>query len=458
MVLNFPDFSKPFVIYTDASGVAVGHVLMQKDDHSKLRPLYFGGRSLKNAELRYSTTEKEALAIIHTLKSHFYMLHGSQLDIHTDHKPLLGYFKCHNPKNGRLARWISYLDQFSYNIHYVEGKANLPADYISRTINVVAIGLPTNLDDWKVAAAQYLEDNAHKGKTHLDEHGMLKIWVQSNELFWVPPFARKELIRENHASSFSGHLNVEIVYKKLKERYFWDGMYKDCVRFIKNCIDCLQRKATCARTQRSPRNKAFPWKELAIDIVGPILVSINGNRFILTILDRFTGWAEAFALPSVETPIIVKTLMDNVFSRFGLPKLIFSDNGPNFVSNLMKEFCKFLGVKTLTAPVYAPYSNGAVERFNRTLADGISMLIKNNPKDWDARMNVFLMAHRSMISGPRKHSAFEMMFGRVMNLPSTLLTVSTEGNNQTYTQYVQWLKTTLEKIRRVTFDAGRRQS
>ena len=135
VMLHYPDYSKPFLLRTDASNLGLGAVLLQEDSESRLVPICFISRSLTKSEQNYSTTEKELLAIVWSLQKLHAYVHGSQLVIETDHQPLSSLIKKQHPP-GRLLRWVLALQDYEFDISYLKGKDNGIADSLSRIVHV----------------------------------------------------------------------------------------------------------------------------------------------------------------------------------------------------------------------------------------------------------------------------------------------------------------------------------
>ncbi|KAK9876430.1 hypothetical protein WA026_012743 [Henosepilachna vigintioctopunctata] len=128
-ILKYPDFEKPFVLTTDASGYAIGSILSQGNPPNDF-PIAFASRTLNEAETRYSTIEKELLAIVWSCKYFRPYLFGRKFTIYTDHKPLCWLFSLKEP-NSRLMRWRIKLEEFDYEIKYKKG-SNINVDALSR--------------------------------------------------------------------------------------------------------------------------------------------------------------------------------------------------------------------------------------------------------------------------------------------------------------------------------------
>jgi RNase H-like domain found in reverse transcriptase len=122
-LLSFPDFNKPFHVYTDASKYQLGSIIMQDD-----KPLAFYSRKLNPAQKRYTTGEQELLSVVETLKEFRTLLYGQRVIVHTDNKNII----YGNLANNCIARWQLLLEEYSPEIRHIKGKDNVIADTLSR--------------------------------------------------------------------------------------------------------------------------------------------------------------------------------------------------------------------------------------------------------------------------------------------------------------------------------------
>lgn len=129
-VLQYPDFSQPFILTTDASNSAIGAVLSQ-GPIGRDRPVAFASRTLCRTEENYSAIEKELLAIIWACKYFRPYLYGRKFTLYTDHQPLTYAFGT-KTTNNRLIRWRLDLAEYQYDIRYKPGRQNVVADGLSR--------------------------------------------------------------------------------------------------------------------------------------------------------------------------------------------------------------------------------------------------------------------------------------------------------------------------------------
>ena len=130
-ILQLPRISEPFLLRTDASATGVGAILLQESD-GKIHPTAFASRKLLDRETRYSTIERECLAIVWGISKFSRFLWGTHFTLETDHKPLT-YLCTSEFKNSRLMRWSMSLQEYSFTIKSLPGTSNTFADFLSRS-------------------------------------------------------------------------------------------------------------------------------------------------------------------------------------------------------------------------------------------------------------------------------------------------------------------------------------
>eukprot|EP00731_Ephydatia_muelleri_P006907 Em0003g1155a len=148
----------------------------------------------------------------------------------------------------------------------------------------------------------------------------------------VPPKLRSQVLKEIHEGAMGGHLGEEKTLQKLKDRFYWPGHWKSVQEWCHTCPACSQRKTP------TPKNLAplqsvtvsSPMQMVAIDILGPLPVTLAGNKYILVAADYFSKWIEAYAIPNQEATTIAHKLLDEMFCRFALPEKLHSDQGRQF--------------------------------------------------------------------------------------------------------------------------------
>ena len=220
-------------------------------------------------------------------------------------------------------------------------------------------------------------------------------------------------------------MGVRRTVDQVKRRFHWPGLRKDVKLHIRCCKVCNANKMPYWRFRAALANfrVGAPLDRIGVDLMGPLPVTDQGNRYLLVIVDYFTStrWAEAFSLPDQQLETLARTLVLEFVCRYGAPLELHSDQGQNFESALFQEVCRlFEIVKTRTSP-YHPSGKGLVERFNRTLGSLIRSYLKGRPSDWDKFIPLLTSAYRSTPYPSTGFSPNFLMFGREVTAPVDLL-------------------------------------
>eukprot|EP00794_Sanderia_malayensis_P016451 gene16451-biopygen12126 len=154
-----------------------------------------------------------------------------------------------------------------------------------------------------------------------------------------------------------------------------------------------------------------------MDYMGPIKETSRGNKHILVLMDHFTKWCEAFPTPDQKASTVANILVSHVFSRFGPPTVLHSDQGRNFDSILMHEIYGLMGIKKTRTTAYHPQCDGLVERQNRTLQSIISSFVSEHTVDWDDWLAQAVFAYNTSVHESTGISPYEMVFGRPARMP-----------------------------------------
>ena len=185
-------------------------------------------------------------------------------------------------------------------------------------------------------------------------------------------------------------------------------------QWCRKCDICASRKGL-RQARRAPIQKFLtgcPMVRISIDIMGPLPRSTQGNQYVLVVVDHFTKWTEAFPMPNQEAIMVVKKLVNEFISRFGVPFEILTDQGSQFQSTLFRELGKMLGIDKTWTTAYHPMANGLVERFNCTLEMMLSMFVSETQRDWDQFIPLLMLAYRTSLQESTRITPFSMMFGR----------------------------------------------
>lgn len=442
-VLVHFDLSQQSVVTCDASSYGLGAVLAQRTPDGSERVVAYASRSLTSHELHYSQINKEALAIVFAVSKFHQYLYGRKFTLRTDHKPLVSIF---GPNSGvpitaasRLQRWAIVLSAYDFDIEYVSTDKNT-ADALSRLIKshkdeaVEEAGqIPEQTYLHFAADALLLDYNKLRASTASDailsrvfsyiEDGWPReceikelgpYFNRKNELYtelgcilWghrvvIPASCREKVLRELHEA----HMGI-VKTKSLARGYvWWPGLDEAIEAQCRSCGVCAA--ASSAPPAHAPRLWAWPdrpWARIYIDFFGPI----QGQTYFI-VVDAYSKWIEAIKMKSTTATSVIRVLRE-LWSRFGIPKQVVSDNGPSYSSAEFKEFLTSNGVdQVLTAP-YHPASNGAAESAVKICKAVILKAFKDN-LDAETALWRYLLQYRNTEHSTTGESPSKLLQGR----------------------------------------------
>jgi len=423
-LLQYPDFTKPFVLTTDASNEALGAILSQGPIGLDL-PIAYASRTLNSAEKRYSVTEKELLAIVWGCKYYRQYLFGRKFTIVTDHKPLTWVFNVKDPSS-RLLRWRLKLEEYDYQIIYKPGTKNTNADALSR-INTAEVRA-----DEKTSS--------------------------------VPTEAEKrKILQEFHEQPIGGHLGMNRTFERLKQYISWPGMKREIEVYVKQCEVCQKNKITQNKTKLPLQITDTPdvvWEKCSMDIVGPLTPTLQDNKYLLTFQDELSKFTIAIPLRQQDAMTIARAFVEEIVLKFGIPQVLLTDQGSNFLSELFSNVCKLLRVKRVKTSAYHPASNGALERSHRVLVEYLRCYILENQTDWDQWISYATFVFNTTPHTSTGFTPHELLFGRKPNIPGLLQKepVELRYNYESYVQELQSRLQTCYEVAKTNLNAKKERS
>ena len=471
-ILTYPQLNMPFKVTTDASGIGLGAILSQEHEgHNKV--IAYASRKLSAPEKNYSATERECLAVVWAVKLYRHYLTAQHFEVITDHNALKWLMGLKEPV-GRLARWALALQEFDFHVTYRPGALHSDVDALSRA-PVFAVTVTESSfasEQRKDPTIKPWFDLLEKGQLPADdkEARAMKLVqeyyiIQDNKLYHlsgqtrkyrepvqqrlvVPAPLRSEVLKECHDSVLSGHFGVARTFDQVRKRYFWTGMFKDVENWVKSCKLCASKKSSTqlAPGELQPIQVSKPWEIIGVDILGPLTETSLGNQYVLVFSDYLTKWVEAYPLKKADAISVARKLFEEIICRYGAPKRLLSDRGLVFRSNIVKELCQIFKAKKVFTSAYHPQTDGLVERFNKTLAQLLSMYTSRNQQDWDEYLPAVLFAYRSTRQESTKETPYFLMYGRDPDVPSDIvkgLRLSVNGPKNV----IQWRDTLLETLK-----------
>ncbi|KAF2897997.1 hypothetical protein ILUMI_08178 [Ignelater luminosus] len=319
-------------------------------------PISFASRTLTKAKLGYSVIHKRS--IVWAIQKFSQYLVGRHFTLCTDHKPLLAIFAENKgiPKMsaGRLQRWAVFLSEFDYTFKYIDGNSNVIADGLSR-LPIREIGKHTNDYDYfhfLIEDKLPVRANDIRKELQRDTAFYKLLHIEQRLLMWgyrliIPPKFRQQLLHEIH----SAHNGVAKM-KALARQYFWWPRLDNIGQYVKNCEACMKTANNPEKSRLVKFEVAkYTFDRIHIDFVGPF----KGKTYLI-IIDAYSKWPEVYEMERMDTETTLDKMRD-CFSQFGLPNMIFSDNGTQFVSREFAYFCEMNGILHRTSSPCHPANN-----------------------------------------------------------------------------------------------------
>lgn len=435
--LAFPAPDAPLVLKTDASSSAIGAVLEQCVENS-WQPIGFFSRKLSQIETRYSTYDRELLAIFSGVKHFKNFLEGRPFIIHCDHKPLKYAFSQKLDKaSPRQIRQLEYISQFSTEIVYIEGPSNIVADALSR---VCSINIPQCINLESLLEEQLKDPELEK---LLNEGNILQldmVDIDGVELFtnssrgynrpYVPLTLRQQVFDLYHSLA---HPGGRTTLKLISDKYVWPNIRRDVLKRSKECIPC-QRAKISRHNKLVPKFIKMPdsrFEHIHIDIIH--MPEVDGFKYCLTIIDRFSRFPMAIPMKDVLAATVADLLFKNWICLFGAPCFISTDRGSQFESKLFDYLATIMGIKRIRTTAYHPASNGFVERWHRTLK---SALMCHAFISWVEALPAALLGLRTAYKYDLQASPAEMLFGTTLRVPGDFFS-NTDPNLDPNVPFIQ---------------------
>ena len=408
-IVRAPNWKLPFEVMCDASDLAIGAILRQREE-GKPYVVYYARKTLNEAQRNYTTTKKELLIVVYALDKFRAYLVGSDIVIFTDHSTLKYLLTKQNAK-ARLIRWVLFLQEFILQIRDKKGVENVVADHLSRLTIAHNTHNPPINDEFSEDSLLLVENApwyAHI-TNFLATGELLEDWKAQDKKFffakihsyyWVEPFLYKycadKIIRRCvpegeqqgilshcHENACGGHFaSHKTAMKVLQFGFYWPSLFKDAYTICRECDKC-QRLGKISRRHIMPLNPILVvdlFNVWGIDFMGPFPSSF-GYVYILVGVDYVLKWVEAVPCRTADHRVVLKFLKENIFSRFRVPEAIINDGGSHFYNKLFENLLAKYGVKHKVATPYHPQTSGQVELINREIKTILMKVVSSNIKD-----------------------------------------------------------------------------
>ncbi|KAI3670108.1 hypothetical protein L6452_41749 [Arctium lappa] len=428
-ILTLPEGSEDFVVYSDASKMGLGCVLMQRG-----KVIAYASRQLKIHEQNYPTHDLELAAVVFALKLWRHYLYDTKCPLYTDHKSLKYVFD-QKELNMRQRRWLELLKDYDCELLYHPGKANVVADALSRkdyngsiraTHSIIEL-VSSLVEKIKTSQMEALLEENLKDEVMTKQRLLLTEDSRGVRLFsgrvWVPKIGgnRELLLEDAHKSKYSIHPGSTKMYRDLKLHYWWPVMKLDVARYVERCVTCSQVKAEHQRPYGSLQSLVIPewkWEHITMDFVTKLPKTLRGHDTIWVIVDRLTKSAHFLAMrETLPMDKLAKLYIDEVVSRHDIPLSIASDRDSRFTSNFWDGFQKELGTRVKLSTTYHPQTDGQSERTIQTLEDMLRSCVIDFGGSWDSHLPLVEFAYNNSYHSSIGMTPFEVLYGRKCQTP-----------------------------------------
>ena len=283
-------------------------------------------------------------------------------------------------------------------------------------------------------------------KRHMPERNTYQLYV---------PITFVDTVLNNcHDHVLAAHFGFQRTYSKIRQRYFWKGMYRDVDNWVRSCISCSQRKTHRHKVIAPMQVMKVPgaFQRVSVDILGPLPITTSGNRYVLCFTDHCTRWPILVPLKVTDASTIARAFFDNVICVHGCPETLLSDRGKNFLSKIVLEVCRIMRTQKLNTSSYHPQCNAIQERYNAVILDTISHYVNEFHTDWDQYITAIQFAYRTT---PAENSVgfspFFLLYGREARLPlDVTLTSDCNYAEQNLREHIHHLISQLEIVRKIS--------
>ncbi|XP_011270209.1 hypothetical protein CAOG_08609 [Capsaspora owczarzaki ATCC 30864] len=456
-VLAYPDTSRPFEIFSDASDLALGGVLMQRSESGDgLHPVAYYSRVLTKPEINYSVYDKELLAILECLREWRHYVCGSgKITVWSDHRNLQ-WFTETRELTAREARWCEMLGEFDLVIKHLEGSKNGAADAMSRSASgagpkeklkgrvldpeLLVAPVAGEADDEQsedfvfspgatlpsaptVMTPTAIREALQKAVAEGEEEGVELLsskryqlhdgLIKRDDRVFVPEHLRPQILRYRHDAATAGHCGNRKTLELVQRDFVWPGMRKYVEQYVHTCPVCQMVK----HARHAPYGLLTPieaadkpFGDWSIDFVTGLPDS-QGFNAVMVCIDRLTRVAHFIpTTKSVTAEESAQLFLENVVKLHGVPVRVLSDHGPQFIAKFWKKLWKAMDIDLSYSSAYHPQGNGLVERVNQALESYLRAYV-SEAEDWSRPLWLCEFTYNNTVHAAIQCIPFMAMYG-----------------------------------------------
>ena len=415
VLLQKPDYSRAFIIYSDASYKGLGSILTQQDDDGNMRVISTASRSLTPQENKLFPTEIEICAVYHALQKFRDFVYNSEIIIRTDSISLSFMQNC-KLTSSRISRFIHEIMAYNIKVEYVKGTTNIFADLLSRlprnnelsqTVDsrerkeciVMRIKCPElNLTSQFRDIAKLQKQDATlsaiiETAPPLGKEGMSNYAMQDNILYklhgrdqpiwktYIPNNIADDIILSYHVGL--GHTGAEKVTLTIQEHLYIKHLGHRARKLISKCVLCQKAKPLNVKYDIEPQAtfREKPRELVAVDIHGEMPTAKFGYKYIFVVSDAYSKFVKIYPLKAISTKGCLKKVLDDYIPKYGNIQSILSDNASLFASKVWRDAFECRGIKVYHSSAYFPQGN-YTERNFKDITTYLRIFCHQNHHSW----------------------------------------------------------------------------
>ncbi|XP_021603076.1 uncharacterized protein LOC110608172 [Manihot esculenta] len=276
--------------------------------------------------------------------------------------------------------------------------------------------LPEDKDEAKKIAARAANYQAVRGILY--RRGKSTPWLRC-----VGPDEAVKVLKEIHRGMCGAHEGAGTLANKIfRQGYYWPTVKKEAEEFVRRCDICqwFANAINVPATPQSSISSPWPFSQWGIDILGPFPKTTGQKKFVVVAVEYFSKWPEAEAIPTITARKMIDFVWGNIICRFGIPRILISDNGRQFNCRTFKEFTMNMGIWHKFSSVAHPQTNGQTEVTNRAILQGLKKRLDGAKANWANELNSILWALRTTPKTSTKETPFALAFGTEAVVPIEL--------------------------------------
>lgn len=459
------DSGRPVVLTVDASPIGIGWAIGQDDGEGNRFVVRFGAKVLNSRQRAYAQVKRELWGVVTAMKHEKEYLIGASVVVETDCLPLLGMITSCSTPDLAMLRWIAYIKSMNPEFKHIAGKDNAVADMLSRARYEDEVDMVDEDEDvgtnfytmsmrrterlctsftlelfteelyegeW-LNIGRYLSSLEKRENWSDREFKRIRrkaygyflrdgfLWKHPKLTGGVPQRVvckfetQQQIVKEFHESWWAGHRGVWATFAKVKERYWWKGMYKDVADFVASCGTCQVYSSIRHRDGLHPTYPLTIHYKWVVDLVA-MPMGVGQKKYLVLAREDLSNQVEGRALRTKTTEGVCRFLLEDVICRYGCVGKITADRG-ELDAKEAREFFGKLGVKLALTTAYNPEANGKSERGHSPIVKALVKACDGRMFEWPRLLPYALWADRTTHSTVTGYMPAELMFGQKPVMP-----------------------------------------